>query len=144
MLKKCLILGLALQAFVVPAVYAEDAKPKFECTLSDTVKDDSIGEAKDSFGKETAKIYLYCDSSDVKKGQAIKGDWVAVDTNNAAPANYKIDEATVTVSDDLTAGQTYDAKFSLSKPTAGWPLGHYQTNVYIDGQLDQSVKFDIK
>jgi len=54
---------------------------------------------------------------------------IAEDTHGAAPANYKIDSV------DLTAGALVNvANFSLSKPTAGWPVGSYRVDLFIDGK----------
>ncbi len=56
-------------------------------------------------------------------GAKVEGVWVAVKTD-AAPANYKIDAATLTIDNAQE-----EVTFSLSKPTAGWPVGTYQVEL---------------
>jgi hypothetical protein len=38
---------------------------------------------------------------------------------------------------------TTDFLFSLSKPDNNWPKGHYQVDLYIDDNLEQSVNFSV-
>ena len=34
--------------------------------------------------------------------------------------------------------------FTLSKPNNGWPVGKYRAELYVDGKLAETVKFEIK
>ncbi len=136
---------LVISGAVVNIGYAQTSPVKFICTLTDQVSaNNQPGAPKSTFATNTPMIYLVCDSDNVKKSQAIKAVWIAADTNNAAPANYKIDEKSTQVPDDLTSAQTYTAKFSLSKPTNGWPAGTYHVDLYVDDALNQSVPFSVK
>jgi hypothetical protein len=65
--------------------------------------------------------------------------WIAVDVGDAAPANTKIDESTLTADQDDFYGA-----FSLTKPTKGWPAGKYRVDIYNGDELATSVKFTIK
>lgn len=144
MLRKTLLLCFFMQFFPITALYAANL-PSLDCTLSDAVSsDDEIGDAKSSFNTDVGKLYLYCTSDEVKKGQVLKGEWIAVDTNNVAPPNYTIDAASVTVDKNLSSSEEYTARFSISKPNKGWPKGTYVVKVYVDDQLDQSVNFSVK
>lgn len=124
-------------------LHAADA-PKLDCVLTDELSNSGEpGDDKDVFSKDTPQLFYVCGSSDVHKGQVFKGEWIAADTNGAAPANYKIDEASIDVEKTPGEDEVYTAKFSLSKPTKGWPVGSYHVDVYLDGTLVQSAKFTI-
>lgn len=62
-----------------------------------------------------------------------------MDVGDAAPANTKIDEATLTADQDDFYGA-----FSLTKPTKGWPVGKYRVDIYNGDELATSVTFTIK
>lgn len=132
---------------VVPATVPAPAAPapKFDCVLTDSVDSSGHpGAAKASFSGSTPMLYLICESDQVKKGQVVKTEWIADDTNNAAPNNYKIQEKSVDVSRDPAKGEVFTANFSLSKPDKGWPAGTYHAQVYIDNAPLQAVKFSVQ
>jgi hypothetical protein len=125
--------------------YAANETPTFDCTLTDQLRDDkTAGDAKDTFITSTPMIYYICSSDEVTKGQSIKSVWVADNTHNAAPDNYKIDEKAMLVSEDLGVAQTFTTNFSISSPTAGWPIGSYHVDLYVDNKLIQTAKFTVK
>jgi len=104
-----------------------------------TVSDQPDGDAVDSFPPSAAKVFVYAHMVDIPTGSKMKSAWVAVDTHGVAPANYVIDSA------ELTAdGKVNVVTFNLSKPTAGWPLGHYRVDLTIDGKAAGSPEFDIE
>ena len=112
------------------------AAPHFEDIVMSDSKD---GDAADSFSPTTAKIFLRAHMVDVASGSKLVTNWIAVDTNGAAPANYKIDSA------EFTAGaltNTLDA--NLSKPNNGWPLGKYRVDLTVDGKAAGSANFTIE
>lgn len=145
---KKLVYGLFTLTALSSAInlaYADTNTPKFDCTLTDQVSDDGkVGDKKDSFIGTTPTVYLVCQSDAVKKGEQVKASWIAADTNNVAPPNYKIDESTLNVPQDPTNGQVWTAKFSLSKPNNGWPVGTYRVDISVDGTQTQSVPFTVK
>lgn len=144
--KKFSAIALALSTIAGFTVsHAADNLPAFECTLTDQVdKDDNAGTAKDAYSTATPEIFLICDSANVTKGQVVKAEWVAVDTNNVAPANYKIDEKSLSVESDASDSNVWHANLSLSKPNKGWPVGSYRVDLMVDGAVDQSFKFTVK
>lgn len=104
-----------------------------------TVSDSKDGDAVDSFPTTTPKIYGHAGLVDVASGAKIVVSWIAVDTNGAAPPNYKIDSA------EFTAGMIDNtATFDLSKPNNGWPIGKYRVEVTIDGKPAGSAKFEVE
>lgn len=138
------LLGFSLPLFA-------DESPKIETVLTDQVSaDDTPGAPKDVFPTDQAKIYLAWKSSDLKSGQKIKSVWIAVDTKGVVPANYKIDEATYELNKDFKSkmlaslpGGFWGGKFALSKPTAGWPVGQYRVDLYVDDTLVKSLKYSV-
>ena len=56
----------------------------------------------------------------------------------AAPANTKIDEASLTADQDNFFGAS-----TLSKPTKGWPVGKYKVEIYVGDDLATTVSFTI-
>lgn len=90
------------------------------------------------FGKETEKIYCAWDVRGSRKPVAVRGVWYADNVGNAAPVNYRIDEATVDIDRDSKGS------FSLSRPTSGWPSGQYRLVIYLDAREAQVLRFSIQ
>ena len=145
-LKKLTFVLLAASAITgFTTSHAADATPTFNCTLTDQVtKDGAPGDAKDTFTVSTPMIYLLCTSSNVVKGQVLKADWIAIDTNKVAPPNYQIAEKSVPVDQNPTGDETWNADLSLSKPTKGWPTGSYRVDLFVNDKMNNSITFTIK
>jgi hypothetical protein len=138
------VISMVFACIISTISYADETAPKFDCTLTDQLSaNKEPGEAKSTFTKTTPMIYFVCSSSNIQKSQSVKSVWIAADTHNAAPANYKIDEKTIQVPDNFTSDQTFTANFSLSKPNNGWPAGNYHVDLYVNNQLIQSMKFNV-
>ena len=105
---------------------------------SDVVISDSAeGKETHTFKPTTAKIYVRSRLTGADKPVKAKADWIAVKAEGA-PANYKID------STELAAGPTMNkVQFSFSKPTAGWPVGDYRVDLFLDGKKVNEVKFTV-
>jgi hypothetical protein len=139
----CTFLSASLAYTVSYAV--DNALPKFKCTLTDhELSGNRPGNSMSTFTKTTPVIYLICKSHDVEQGQTIKAVWIAVDTNNVSPANYKIAEKSTQPPNNVANFRTYTASFYLSKPTNGWPIGTYDVDLYVDNLIVQSVKFNVQ
>ena len=130
-------------------VFAENP-PEITTTLTDTASGDTPGAPKESIIPNTPKVYVFWKSEQLKWGQKIKSVWIADDTNKVAPDNYKIDEATFELNKDFKSkmiaslpGSYWSGVFSCSKPTAGWPVGKYHVDIYVDNVLIKSVKFSV-
>jgi uncharacterized RDD family membrane protein YckC len=125
-----LALALSLGGTYAPPAFAA---PRFEgIELSDA----KVGaKPKQAFKPDTAKIFLNAKVLDAAPGTRLRSDWIAVKAQGA-PANYKIDSSEVT-----TAKGTNQVTFSFSKPTAGWPVGDYRIDLFVDGKPATQVKF---
>src|SRR5581483_8796661 len=124
---------LLMASFIsATALYAGEVKVKAVMT---TGPDD---EPTTSFAANTEKIYALFKTKGISDGDKIRGVWIADDVGDAAPANTKIDEKTLTLK-----GDTDDGDFSLSKPTKGWPAGQYHLDIYVNDDKVTSAKFTI-
>jgi hypothetical protein len=123
-------MGMALFAATIQAA------PHFEDIV---VSDSKGGDAVESFAPSTPMIYLRAHMADVANGSKIAASWIAVDTNGAAPANYKIDSV------EFVAGAlTNTIDTNLSKPNKGWPLGKYRVDLSVDGKVAGSALFSVE
>ena len=100
---------------------------------------DASANPTSQFATDTAKIYCLWKADGIQSATPVRGVWIAEDVGEAAPANTKIDEATVTADQDDFYGA-----FSLPKPTKGWPVGKYRVEIYSGDELATSVEFSIK
>jgi hypothetical protein len=89
------------------------------------------------FGPNTPKIYLRTKLLDMPKGTVLKGEWIAEKTK-VVPPNYRIDGVELKVGPLMNT-----AKFSMTRPNAGWPEGDYRVDLLIDGKPATQVKFKI-
>ena len=102
------------------------------------VAEDQNSKPADTFPSDVPKLYAFFRTSGTKKGDNVRGVWIAEDVGNAAPNNTKIDETTLSADKDDFYGA-----FSLSEPTKGWPVGHYRVEFYLGSELVTTVKFAI-
>jgi len=91
------------------------------------------------FNPDTVKIYCAWKAEGLKSGTQVRGVWIAEDVGKAAPANYKIDQASFT-----SPGSTAQGSFALSKPNKGFPIGKYRLEIYVGSDLAKTVPFTIK
>jgi uncharacterized RDD family membrane protein YckC len=101
------------------------------------LSDAKNGAPKKAFKPGTAKIFLYAKLVDVPSGSVVKGAWIAEKTR-VAPANYKIDEKELHIGPMMS-----EVTYSLSKPNAGWPVGDYRVDLFIDNKPAGNVKFKV-
>lgn len=130
-MKTMLVVALGL---VLPAL-ALAGPPRYDGLVLSDAKD---GAPKSVFPATTPKIFLKAKLVDMPTGTKLTSDWIAVKTK-VAPANYKLDSVVLTV-----GALTNRADFSFTKPTAGWPLGDYRVDLFIDGKAATSVAFKVR
>src|SRR3990167_3519143 len=75
---------------------------KFKCQLNDRATSPNLGQGKDAFSITTPEIFLNCVSTQAVKGEQVKAVWIAADSNNVVPANYKFAEKTLDVTKDMS------------------------------------------
>jgi hypothetical protein len=99
---------------------------------------DNDGTDTKVFAIDTPKIFLHADLEDAVDDTKVSSTWIAEKTDKAPP-NYKIDSV------ELTASENMDVvTFSLSKPNAGWPVGDYRVDLFINGKPAGSAHFKVR
>jgi hypothetical protein len=126
------IIALLLASFTICPVYAGDVKVESVIALDGDTKPAT------TFASDVPKLFAFFRTKGTEKGSKLRGVWIAEDVGDAAPANTKIDEATVTGDQD-----DFHGAFSLSKPDKGWPVGKYKVEIYAGDELVATVKFTI-
>jgi hypothetical protein len=91
------------------------------------------------FAADTPEIRATFKTKGAKKGDKLRGEWIADDVGEAAPPNTKIVEKTLTLEGDTDAGY-----FTFLKPTNGWPPGTYHLDIYANDALATRVGFTIE
>ena len=92
-----------------------------------------------TFASDVPKLYAFFKSTGTRKGDTFRAVWIAEDVGAAAPRETKIDEGTLAADKD-----NFEAAFSLSKPTNGWPVGKYRTEIHVGDKLASTSKFSIE
>ena len=128
------VAALAAAAAALSWSAAVLAAPAYsDLVISDTAE----GKEMRTFKPTTAKIYVRSKLTGVDKPVKSKAEWIAVKVDGAPP-NHKIDAT------ELNAGPTMNkVQFSFSKPTAGWPVGDYRVDLFLDGKKANEVKFKV-
>ncbi len=111
-----------------------------ELSLSNvrTARDQDGNQATTVFGPNDV-IYAVADLANASQGTVVKTRWFVIDVEGADP-NTLIDEGEYTVNDDFFTGAVY---FSLS-PATSWPPGSYAVEMYLNGQLIQTVNYTVQ
>lgn len=89
-----------------------------------------------SYSPEAPAFYCYFDLNNAPDDTVVKGVWTLVSADGYDP-NQEIDSADVTGSDD-----TY--YFSLGGSTDPWPVGEYKIDLYLNGELIQTINFTVQ
>ena len=88
---------------------------------------------------DTPKIYCAFKTQGAKSGTPVRGAWIAVDVGDIMPPNYKIAEATLTLTDTIHNGM-----FNVSEPNTGFPVGKYRVEIYVGDDLAKTIPFTVK
>ena len=88
------------------------------------------GTAVKTLASDTPKVYVLADVNGTK-GAVAQIVWVAERVDADVPPNTLIDSKKLKL--PVTSGRIVHntMTFSLSKPTAGWPKGHYRADLYV-------------
>jgi hypothetical protein len=129
--KILLTLTAGLFCIAVTLEAAEDIKIKYAMAAGKDSKPAT------SFASDTPMICVFFEAAGTKKGDTLRSVWTAVDVGDAAPANTKLDEATVTCDRD-----NYSNVFTCSVPK-GWPVGDYKVEIYNNDKLVAAPEFAI-
>ena len=119
-----------------------NATSKLTCTLTNGITNDGKPIAQtDKFHTTTASIDLVCSASGIKPGQSVTAKWIAKKVEHVTTPDYQIRSFTLTIPNRAEfKKQSFTLRFSLSKPTKGWPTGKYSVNLFVD---EESKPIDI-
>ena len=107
--------------------------------VQSVVAKDSDTPPATKFGTDVPQLHTFFKSTGTHKGDTFRAVWIAEDVGAAAPKETKIDEATLVADKD-----NFEAAFSMSKPTQGWPVGTYRTEIHLGDKLASTAKFSIQ
>lgn len=126
------LLALLFATLIFTSAHAGDVK------VESVIAVDGDTKPATTFTSDTPKLFAFFRTKGTEKGDDLRGVWIAEDVGDAAPANTKIDEATVTGDED-----NFHGAFSLSRPDKGWPVGKYKVDIYDGDELVTTVRFTI-
>jgi|ERR1700737_2518405 hypothetical protein len=133
-------LSIGLFAVLVCFAQARAGDVKVKAHMATGPKEE---EAVTSFTPDTENLYAVFRAKGTKEGDKMHCVLIAEDVGDAAPANTKALETTLTVEGDAN-GRDYVGDFELSKPTKGWPAGKYHVEIYVNDELATKVNFTVK
>ena len=88
----------------------------------------------DSFTQDQT-FYLLVDLANAPDDTVLKASWIAAQVEGVEPG-YVIDEVEITTGLPVVT-------FDLSNDNL-WPTGSYQVDLFLNGELDQSVNFEVR
>jgi hypothetical protein len=80
-------------------------------------------------------FYCVVDLANAPDDTTVKASWTAIDVEGADPNTF-IDES------ELTTGSN-SLHFQLSNDGL-WPVGTYKVDLYLNGELDRTLEFEVK
>ncbi len=80
-------------------------------------------------------FYWVVDLANAPDDSAVKAAWSVVEAEGVEP-NYPLDKT------ELTSGDA-DLHFELSNDML-WPAGKYKVDLYLNGELDQTLEFELQ
>ncbi len=127
-------LGVVLTVFMVTAL---------ACGFSFTTANfDSATMAQDAEGNQPTStfspddtFYAVVELQNAPDDTKVRAEWTAVDVEGEEE-NTVIDSAEITTGSD-------QLHFTLEN-NSPWPAGSYQVDLYIDGELEQSLEFQVE
>ena len=128
---------LALIALVAAAL----ACAAGELSLSNTrIASDQNGDNAMTQVGTMDKYYVVSDISNAPTGTVVNWKWYAVNIEGFSP-NEMIAEKDFTVDEDGFSGVVY---LENPAPDGGWPVGDYKFEVYLNGELKDTVTYSVK
>lgn len=88
------------------------------------------------YSPDTPTFYCFYDLNNAPDDTVVKGVWTLVSAEGYE-ANSVIDSAEITGSDD-------SYYFSLDRAAESWPVGQYKIDLYINGNLVETVEFQVQ
>src|SRR5256886_14479274 len=112
-----------------------DTAPK---RLSASLAKDRFGKPTTTFSSTTPEIYARWQGQRLRQGANVKAVWISENNGEEFPRDYKVDEASATVE-----SQNAHGAFMLARPEAGWAIGDYRVEFYVDDVFVDAAKLKI-
>ena len=90
----------------------------------------------DVYSPSAPTFYCFFDLNNAPESTVVKGVWTLVSAEGY-DSNSEIDSAEITGSDN-----TY--YFSLDRSADAWPVGQYKVDLYVDGNMVETVEFEVQ
>ena len=103
-----------------------------------TAFDEDAAQPTSVFGPNDA-IYVVADLSNAPVGTAVNSKWYYVSVEGMDP-NALIDEADLSIDQDNFSGTVH----FFFPAGSDWPLGTYAVELYLNGELIQTVNFSVQ
>ena len=126
----------AIALFSLTSIVSAEAAPSFSNIVVASTENATSSET--TFKTDTPELFLSADLADAASGAKVTVSWISIDSKGVAPPNYKIDEVNFTIANENIVTST------LTKPTNGWPVGTYRTDLAVDGTVLGSINFEVK
>ena len=98
--------------------------------------DEADSQQTTSYPPDAPGFYCYFDLKNAPDDTVVKGTWTLVSAEGYDP-NQEIDSAEITGSDN-------NYYFSLGGGEGDWPVGEYKIDLYLNGELVQTVNFTVE
>ena len=85
-------------------------------------------------------FYVVGDLQNAPAGTVVEAKWLAVQIEGYESGELIYEQAIADFTDESFTGTIY---FQLSND-AGWPVGEYKVDIYVDGAFAQSVSFSVR
>lgn len=96
---------------------------------------DPDGEQPTTVFSSDQVFYLLVNLANAPDDTALKAIWIAVEVDDVEPG-FVIDEVEISTGLPIVT-------FDLANDYL-WPAGSYQVDLYLDGELDQSLDFEVR
>jgi hypothetical protein len=98
--------------------------------------DESDSQQTTVYSPDAQTFYCFYDLNNAPDDTVVKGTWTLVSAEGFDP-NSEIDSAEITGSDD-------SYYFSLDRAADQWPVGQYRIDLSINGNLVETVEFQVQ
>ena len=127
---------LFVLVLVLATVACEFSASTANITNAHMSLDESDTQTVTAYAPDAPAFYCYFDLNNAPDDTVVKGTWTLISADGYDP-NQEIDSAEITGSDN-----TY--YFSLDGAGTPRPVGQYKIDFYLNGELVQTVSFEVK
>lgn len=134
MSNKKITLGLVITLLIILTASCGFSFTTANFASAKMAKDPEGDQPTTTFAPEDT-FYAVIDLDNAPEGTTVRAEWTAVDVEGTEP-NTAIDAA------ELTTG-TNQLHFTLENDTP-WPEGDYKVDLFIDGELEKTLAFEVQ